>query len=476
MRNFYKAEFENSISKEWIITNGIGGYASSSIIGTNTRRYHGVLIASQNPPTERKTMVSKVEEKIIINNREYPICTNEYPVTIFPEGYLYITGFSRIPLPETTFQVRNISLKKTVFMVHGSNTTIIEYKNISETGFRLWLNPLYAGRDYHGLLNERDSFDYTTTSNGSYHSICSYAGADPVFFGHTLGTFVEGRTWNNQIKYSVDQERGHDCLEDVFSTGYMSCRLAAGASVYLVFSMDEKMMNESPAQLKEEELKRLEQLVPPETADPFLADLLRSGDQFIVKRKSTQGYTIIAGYHWFTDWGRDSMIALRGLCIATGKQDVAASVIRTFLEHLQGGVIPNRFPDYKDDLPEYITIDATLWLFVAVYEYDLKFKDEKFLESIFDKLTEILENHSLGTKNNIHLMENGLLAGGKNGIPLTWMDARIDEYSFTARAGCPVEINALWYNALMIYQYVSKRIGKTEDEQVTEWIAKIKQN
>jgi predicted glycogen debranching enzyme len=467
MLNMKKANLETLLSKEWIITNGIGGYSSATITGANTRRYHGVLIASMNPPTERKVMVSKVEERIIFNNREHYLSTNQYPGKVYPEGYRNIEKFSRSPLPVTLFDVQGTGLQKTVFMVHGSNTTVIEYTNISTTGYQLWLNPLYAGRDYHGLQHERDSHDFFSVVNSRYQSIFPYHGSEPVYFRHTAGTFVEGRTWNQDIEYPVDRERGHDYREDLYSTGYMSCMMAPGASVYLVFSTDENMMDASPQQLKQEELSRLESLVPEHTNSAFLADLLVAGDQFIVQRRSTGGYSIIAGYHWFTDWGRDSMIALRGLCIATGRQEIAASVIRTFLEYLEEGIIPNRFPDYKDDLPEYITIDATLWLFVAVYEYDLKFNDTALLEEIYPKLTNIIHQHISGTKNNIHVLENGLLAGGKDGIPLTWMDARINDYSFTARAGCPVEINALWYNALKIAEHVSQRLGKDAGEEIS---------
>jgi len=429
--NISKLSFEDLSSKEWIITNGIGGYASSSVIGLNSRRYHGILIASKNPPADRMVMVSKVEEKMILNNREYQLSTNQYADTIYPDGYRYITHFNRSPFPQILYEVHEAALQKTVFMVHESNTSIVEYTNTSNIGFQLWLNPLYAGRGYHSLLHERENYEYQSNINSNYQSVQPHTSLDPVFFRHTAGFFAEGRTWNKQLKYVIDEERGHDCTEDVFSNGYVSCMLAPGATVSLIFSMDERMMNASPAQLKAEELQRLRSLAAKYTADSFLRDLIVAGDQFIVQRKSTNGYTIIAGYHWFTDWGRDSMIAVRGLCIATGKQEIAASIIKTFLEYLEDGVIPNRFPDDADELREYITIDATLWLFVAVYDYDLKFNDDAFLQSVFSKLTEIIQCHIRGTKNNIRMLENGLIAGGTGGIPLTWMDARIGEYAFT---------------------------------------------
>jgi predicted glycogen debranching enzyme len=475
MIEFKNEDIQELISKEWIVTNGIGGYASSSITGSNTRRYHGLLISSVNPPLERMLMVSKVEERIIFSNREIKLSTNQYGEKYYPEGYKHIQNFERKPLPVTTFEAYGAKLSKTVFMVHGSNTTIIEYKNTSNIGYQLWLNPLYAGRDFHALLHERDNYDYYTAVNDRYQAVYPSHGSDPVFFRHTAGTFVQGPTWNKQIKYYIDQERGYDCTEDVYSTGYLSCMMAPGAIVHLVFSMEEEMMERSPSELKEAELKRLESLVPDNIQNEFLADLITSGDQFIVRRKSTEGYSVVAGYHWFSDWGRDSMIALRGLCIATGRKKEAASIIRTFLEYLKEGLIPNRFPDYKDDLPEYITIDATLWLFIAVYEYDQKFDDKEFLVSVYPKLKEIIDHHMRGTMHNIHMAENGLIAGGENGIPLTWMDARINEYTFTARAGCAVEIQALWYNALKILEQVSEKIGERLSENIPSLISKVKE-
>ncbi|MDF2437634.1 MAG: glycogen debranching protein [Bacteroidota bacterium] len=474
MIDFNNEDIQELISKEWIVTNGIGGYASSSVTGTNTRRYHGILISSANPPLERMLMVSKVEERIIFSNREIRLSTNQYPQNFYPEGYRFIQSFERKPLPVTNFEAYGAKLSKSVFMVHGSNTTIIEYKNTSNIGYQLWLNPLYAGRDFHALLHERDNYDYYTAANDRFQAVYPSHGADPVFFRHTAGTFVKGPTWNKQLTYYIDQERGYDCTEDIYSTGYLSCMLAPGAVVHLVFSMDEEMMEKNPLELKEQELKRLKGLVPENVHNDFLADLITAGDQFIVKRKSTGGYSVIAGYHWFSDWGRDSMIALRGLCIATGKQEEAASIIRTFLEYLKEGLIPNRFPDYKDDLPEYITIDATLWLFISVYEYDQKFNDKEFLQSIYPKLQEILDHHIKGTMHNIHVTEKGFIAGGENGIPLTWMDARINEYSFTARAGCPVEIQALWYNALKIFVHVSEKLGEAVSTTITDLTVQVK--
>ncbi|HRI62100.1 MAG TPA: amylo-alpha-1,6-glucosidase, partial [Saprospiraceae bacterium] len=260
------------------------------------------------------------------------------------------------------------------------------------------------------------------------------------------------------------------------------------------------MMKKDPEILKAKELERLENIVPKDVNDSFLKDLMLAGEQFIVQRNPTPGpspigrgdvehtaissvvssaehatsplpmgegtgvglnsYSLIAGYHWFTDWGRDTMIAMRGLTIATGKQEISKSILETFLQSVDRGMLPNRFPDNPDDAVEYNTIDATLWLFVALYEYHRKFQDLSFVAAHFDTLTEILDQHIAGTRYNIRVTPEGFLSGGEGLAQLTWMDARVGDFVVTPRHGCPVEIQALWFNALRIYQYFAGTLNK----------------
>ncbi|MBA3665199.1 MAG: glycogen debranching enzyme N-terminal domain-containing protein [Bacteroidetes bacterium] len=469
-------DHQNTLTKEWIVTNGLGGYASSTVIGTNTRRYHGLLVAAFNPPTGRKVMVSKVEETIYCGNEEVHLSTNQYPDTVYPEGYHHIKQFTREPLPTTWFKAGGAELLKTIFMVFNSNTSIVEYKNKGEKEFILRLNPLFGVRDYHGLLHEEHDYHFFLKNNKNEHSLYAYAGAEPLYFKHTKGIFTEQRYWNKNIFYALEKLRGQDYLEDLYSTGYIECTLHPGESMFLMFSVEEGVLATDPEELKTNELNRISELVPSRAENEFLKDLIISGEQFIVHRKSTENYSIIAGYHWFTDWGRDSMIALRGLCIATGKQKEAKSVIITFLKFLNQGLIPNRFTDYENECPEYHTIDATLWLFIAVYEYDQKFDDIPFLKNIYEKLKEIIDRHIEGTLHNIHVTEKGLLSGGTPGLPLTWMDARINDHVFTPRTGYAVEINALWYNALRIFEHVSVRLEKKSNHSYKALIYKIENN
>lgn len=467
-------DLQSLLNKEWLVTNGTGGYSSSTICGANTRRYHGVLVAATNPPAERKIFVSKVEEAVTLGGQTFRLSTNEYPDVFYPEGYRYLHYFSRTPLPTSTFKIGQAILEKTVFMVNGSNTTVIEYHNRSPFELPVWINPLFVYRDFHKVEMERGDHKYFVKYMGHTQSIRACEGAEKLYFKHTHGIFRESRCWNKNLQYRVDKERGNEYSEDLYSVGYLENELPAGESMYLVFTLDAQMCSKDPAQLKAAELSRLDELVTGEHADPFVRDLIRSADQFMVHRASTGSSSVIAGYHWFGDWGRDAMIAIRGLCIATGRQEEARSVISTFLHYLNGGLIPNRFPDYDGEELEYNTADATLWLFVALHTYFAKFEDAGFLAEVLPKLKEIIEAHVKGTHHQIRVLDNGLLSGGAPDIQITWMDARLHDKVFTPRNGCAVEINALWYNALMIYNELVVTSGQPEDKKLKALSAKCR--
>lgn len=456
--HFQSPEFESLTEKEWIVTNGIGGYASSSICGANTRRYHGLLVASFNPPTDRRVLVSKLEEKIIAAKEEFYICSNAYPGTIHPEGYKHLTSFKRMPLPSSIFSNGKQSLAKTVFMRYGKNTTVVEYINQGEEALLLELTPLLMCRDYHHLFQEDSKWSFDTRRlEERLLEITPDKDSPLIFLRFTAGIFYPEPHWYNHFQYAKEEERGLDYSEDAKSIGKVSCMLAPGEATYLIFSTSESDLDGDPVAWKKEEESRLKSIGGKEKS-PFIRDLMISGDQFLVKRNSSNSYTLLAGYHWFTDWGRDTMIAMRGLVIAAGQQEVAKSILQTFLHYLDGGMIPNRFPD-DGQKPEYNTMDATLWLFVALHDYHIKFKDIAFIRNIFGQLTEIIEAHLSGTRYNIHVTPEGLLYGGKEGTQLTWMDAKVGDYVVTPRRGCPVEINALWYNALCIYSDFGKKLG-----------------
>ncbi len=458
MVKFDNEFYKNISSKEWIVTNGIGGYASSSICGANTRRYHGLLIASFNPPTDRKVVVSNIEEKISVGDKDYFICTHQYPDTVYPNGFLYLKSFEINPLPKSHYASLEFSITKTIFMIYGSNTTVIEYQNTGDKLFTMELTPLFVYRDYHQLFRESHALEFKTihAADGKLN-IFPNDDEKPIHVHYSKGNFSPQQDWYRNFEYLWEKERGLDFREDAKSTGSIQFELAGGEKFHLIFSVEDNLPDGDPAIWKTHEELRLKSLFPSGHND-FIKDLMISGDQFIVWRLTSKSLTLIAGYHWFTDWGRDTMIAMRGLVIAAGKKQIAESILQTFLLYLNDGMIPNRFPDLGQQ-PEYNTIDASLWIFIAMFEYYQQFGDKKFVEIVFPSLNSIIQAHIQGTRYNIHVTEEGLLSGGEENVQLTWMDARVGDHVVTPRRGCPVEINSLWYNALNIYVEFGKMLG-----------------
>ena len=446
--NLENKSFEALSGLEWLPTNGLGSFAASSIVGANTRRYHGLLVAANNPPTDRRVLVSKVEETVLVGDERFELGCNQYPGVVHPQGYTFLESFEREPLPRVVYAAGDFKMAKTTSMVYGENTTVLEYKNLGATPIQLQIKPFLVFRDYHSLFRENPDFDfYVENLETNRLKVYAHYGAAPLFMQFSKGDFAEEGVWYHNFEYAAERERGLDFQEDAKSIGQIRFDLAAGEKMQLLFSTENKTYT-NLAGLIGQESKRIKALGAG-VKDTFLRDLLISGDQFLVQRRSTNSSTLIAGYPWFTDWGRDTMIAMRGLTIATGKKEVSQSIIRTFLQYLNRGLLPNRFPD-SGETPEYNTFDATLWLFVVLYEYHEKFQDLEFIAEVFPPLQEIIDWHQRGTHYNIHVTPEGLLFGGEDLQQLTWMDAKVGDYVVTPRQGCPVEINALWYNALEI--------------------------
>lgn len=447
---FDQPDFHTVSSREWIVTNGIGGYASSSLCGANTRRYHGLLVASFNPPTDRRVLVSKVEESVIFNENVIDISSNQYEGALHPKGYQLLKSFERKFFPCAVFSSDGFSVSKSVFMVHGFNTTVIEYHNTGSQPFDLLLHPLLVCRDYHHLFNADNVFDFSTADIPGGLMIIPKKDADPFYIFFNKGQYFPEGKWYYNFVYFREKERGLDFTEDCRSIGYIKNHLKPGEKINLILSTEKELPAGNPDLWKSFEEARLKSLSP-DIENQFIRDLIISGDQFLVWRQSSSSHTLIAGYHWFTDWGRDTMIAMRGLIIATGRKQMAESILQTFVKYLDRGMIPNRFPDQGED-PEYNTIDASLWLFVALHDYYEKFKDKEFVKRLMPSLGSIIQAHSEGTRYNIHVTHEGLLYGGAADTQLTWMDAKVGDHVVTPRLGCAVEINALWYNVLSIYK------------------------
>jgi len=458
--------FDSAIEKEWLETNGIGGYASSTIIGVNTRGYHGLLVAATRPPLGRMVLLSKVEETLIIGDRRYEISCNQYPGAIYPEGYRYLDSFRLEPFPISTYAVADVAVEKSVFMVHGENTTFIAYRIIRAPGVvTLELCPLIACRDFHGRMHESQNLDMDIRWENGYISIASRG--IRLFMSVRVeqaaslfnAEFQRSGHWYRNLEYRMEASRGQESHEDVYSPGYFVCMLTEGEEAALVASTNDPSALELEAS-RSRELRRRDSISNIDASTlPSLNGLMAAADQFIVKRAGDL-FSIIAGYHWFGDWGRDTMIALPGLTLVPKRYDVAKGILKSFARYCDRGMIPNRFPEAEEQ-PEYNTVDASLWFVYAVKKYLDYTSDLSFVESeLFDALTQIIQHYMNGTRYNIHMDADGLIYAGEAGTQLTWMDAKIGDLVVTPRRGKAVEINALWYNALRVMEQLSRKLGR----------------
>jgi predicted glycogen debranching enzyme len=467
--------FEEAIQREWLETNGLGGFCSSSIIGCNTRRYHGLLVAATVAPAERMSLVSKLDETIVVGNERFELGANNYGGTIHPNGYQYLTSFTKKLFPEFIYETGNIQLKKTIAMVHGENTVVIIYTAIKASQpFRLELLPLLSVRGYHSLAHANDSVNKNASFNNSIFNTRLYDGTPEIFIKAPTSQYHADPRWFYNFNYSIEQYRGLDFVEDLFTQGTFSLQLKEGDSIGIVISTDYPGKKDAFDLLGVESIRR-QSLLSEQPVHETVQQLVLAADQFIVKRgySSTDGgdqvgATVIAGYHWFTDWGRDTMISLPGLTLSTGRYDDAKKILAAFAKSISMGMLPNRFQD-NGQAPQYNNVDGTLWYFVAAYKYLQATNDEIFiLGEILPVLKEIIDWHFKGTRYNIHVTEDGLLYAGEIGQQLTWMDAKVGDWVVTARMGKPVEIQALWYNALMIFSELLQLNNQLDDAALTD--------
>ncbi len=435
----------------------MGGYASSSLCGMNTRRYHGLLIAAQNPSTERRVFLSRLEEEWEVEGNSISLSTNQYPGVIHPKGYEHLTNFSRFPLPGFEYRVGNQVLSKRIGMVHGSSTTLIEYHNPSSYTCKLRIRAHFVDRDFHELFYASDVYNFHTEEKGEYVTIYPRYHGTQICLGFQGGSFQHDGAWYKNNEYYQEQKRGLDFREDTYSPGFVHFELLPGESRYVVCSLDEAMMDQAPEALFYKELARQMALGEGYEENSWEADLVLSSEEFVVNQMTDRGSSLMAGYPWFGEWGRDSLIAFRGILLSRGKYEEARSLIKRYFSHLDKGLIPNSFPE-ACDYPEYDSADTSLWMFVALYEYVQYSKDWPFIEACLPALRSILDAYIQGTRNHIHLNKEGFIFAGSPNSQLTWMDSFMWGYSVTPRWGCPVEVNALWYNALKIFQFFSHEL------------------
>ena len=452
---------ESLLQHEWLLTNGCGGYSASTVVGCNTRGYHGLLVGSMTPPTNRIMALANCLDMVVAGeDRVANLSTCEFAGKFTPEGYKLLKGFRQDTAAHFDFACDTFELTKSVYLLRNSDTValVYDFKTVNEP-VKLVVRPLIGLRDFH-------------TRQKSYAHLCSEWNEDHLTIHHDTpnscrllmscpgAEFETDAQWWFNFMYRADRKRGQDHTEDLWTPGFFHHRIDAPQRIVMWASLTPPSVAPNPAQLVNLDLDLIERnldkharrltdcLANPE--DENLIALAQAADQFIVRRRVTDGFntTILAGYPWFADWGRDAFISLPGLLLCTGRLNEAKNVLRTFAHAADGGMIPNRFDD-RSDTAHYNSVDASLWFVNAAFQYLGAGGDWGFFgEHLLPTIQSIIHCYQNGTRFGIHADEDGLISAGDDGTQLTWMDARFDGVSFTPRFGKAVEVNALWYNAL----------------------------
>ncbi|MDF1556826.1 MAG: amylo-alpha-1,6-glucosidase [ANME-2 cluster archaeon] len=459
------SDFKTGTKREWIVTNGLGGYASSTIIGANTRTYHGLLVAALTPPVGRMVMLSSLDEEIEIGDTTHRLASHQYQGAVHPGGFGYIREFEVQPFPKTIFAVEGQVIEKEVFMPHGYNTTVINY-HITNPGEPAMMRifPIVNVRNIHSTTKSSD-FDFTgdvLDSGVMVRPSGAYAAQLPsLFLQCDKGQFYEDGRWYYNFEYDMERCRGQPSIEDNYNPGFFLLPVGTGDSQFSITASTQLQDVNNSQELRNGEIERLRGMLEHSgLTDGFAVKLMGAADSFVVHRNSTDALSVIAGYHWFSDWGRDALISLPGLTLVTRRFDEARQILMTFAQYVKDGLVPNRFPDAGEGA-DYNTVDASLWFFNAVYQYLKYTGDIEFLAGLWSTMCDIIAGYRFGTRFGIHMDDDGLVMSEGQ---LTWMDAMAGGRMFTPRAGKACEINALWYNALKIMEELAPGFGEDPRE------------
>jgi predicted glycogen debranching enzyme len=450
-------------SREWLEPDGLGGFASGTVSGIRTRRYHAILLAATAPPSGRMVLVNGFEAWIeSAGAGNLALTSQRYaPDVVCQDGAEWISAFRIDPWPRWTYKLPDgREIEHGILVQPGHSATMLYWRLLSGADCTLAVRPLMSGRDYHALHHENPAFNFTPQSTDGKVVFHPYHGVPAVGF-QSAATYSHQPEWYRNFLYTREQGRGLDSIEDLASPGVFRWDLARGEATWTVAL--ENVPAAEVARIRDDERLRRAN---------FSSRLQRAGDAYIVKRRA--GKTIIAGYPWFTDWGRDTFISMRGLCIASGRLDDARAILLEWSGVVSEGMLPNRFPD-DGGAPEYNAVDASLWYIIAVFEL-LRAKPKiTDLErgQLLASINAILEGYNRGTRYRIHCDADGLLAAGEPGVQLTWMDAKIGDWVVTPRIGKPVEIQALWLNALKIAGETDPRWKQLYDRGNTAFLARF---
>lgn len=472
-----KLDLKDGLKKEWIITNGIGGFCSSTVIGANTRRYHGLLIASLNPPASRYLILSKLDESISIEDRNYCLYTNickEY----VSDGFKRQESFEKEYFPIFNYKVEDVKIEKKITMMYEKNTTVVSYKiQNGRQASKMTIAPIVNFRDFHSMTTNKN---FTLKQNVNATKVCVNfieENTRPIYMYLSEGKYIdyESDTFKNMY-YIKEEQRGFYSEENLAVSGRFEVELQPKEikEIYFVVSLDENVEKINVPDVFEKEQERLEKIVEnsnlikekkkytrqEKEQNQVIKDLIITSDSFVIDRPKFASKSIIAGFPWFLDWGRDTFIAFEGILLVTKRFEEAKSVLKTFTKDIKEGLVPNGYAEGTDK-PLYNSVDASLLLFEVVNKYLSYTKDYDFVkENLYNILKDIIFNYTKGINldnNNIYVAEDNLLNSGTKDTQNTWMDAKIGDYVVTPRNGKAVEINALWYNALKTLESLAKR-------------------
>jgi predicted glycogen debranching enzyme len=438
------------LASEWLEADGLGGFASGTVGGARTRRYHALLLSATTPPTGRMVLVNGLEVWIETAAGSFALSSQRYaPDVTHPDGQERIAGFRSEPWPTWTFRAADgTEISQEIVACHGRGEVVIRWRLLSLPGpVRLMVRPLLSGRDYHSMHHENGGFDFTAEVTGARVLWRPYQGV-PAISAIADGSYRADPAWYRNFQYDAERARGLDFTEDLASPGVFSWTLN-GQPATLMLAAGEASPEVDPGCLIDLETRRRKNFATP---------LERAADAYVVQRGS--GKTIVAGYPWFTDWGRDTFIALRGFLTLPEGPALARDILLAWAGAVSEGMLPNRFPD-SGEAPEFNAVDASLWYVVAVHDF-LKLApdlDEATRTTLLGAVEQILTGYRDGTRFGIRVDQDGLLAAGVPGVQLTWMDARIGDWVVTPRIGKPVEVQALWLNALKIGRRLAPEWG-----------------